>query len=77
MASKATYQNMCPELRGKPWSVMSPSVFGIGQQNTPGLPCLRWDKYSPEKTCNKIMKHLEENFNYLQRKPCKIANDFP
>jgi hypothetical protein len=33
------YQNIFPSVKGKPWSVMSPSAFGIGWRNTPGLSC--------------------------------------
>ena len=33
MASRATYQNICPEVTGKPWSIMSPNA------ESPGVLC--------------------------------------
>lgn len=55
MASRATYQNTCPEVTEKPWSAMSPDAEGRGRHNTPGPSCHRGTNtlaLSPEKTCN-------------------------
>ena len=55
MASRVTYQNISPEVTRKPWRVMSPSAFGIGWHNAPGLSCPRGANIlvkSPEKTCD-------------------------
>uniref|UniRef100_K1PUZ4 Uncharacterized protein n=1 Tax=Magallana gigas TaxID=29159 RepID=K1PUZ4_MAGGI len=53
MASSATYQNICPEVTGKPRNAMSPDAEGRGRHNTPGLSCHRGTNIlvlSPEKT---------------------------
>lgn len=59
MALRATYKNICPEVTGKPLSVISPTACGNGRHKTPGLPRhlgATIMELSPEKTCN--MYHI-------------------
>jgi hypothetical protein len=55
MTSRATYQNIFPEVVGMPWRVISPDAEGTGWHNTPGLSCHREENILvklPEMSCN-------------------------
>lgn len=76
MASNATYQQICPELTRKPWSVLSPDDEGRGPHtcNTSGISFHRATNIlvlSSEKTCiicyiTFFKKNIKNTFNSLK-----------
>lgn len=54
-ASRGTYQDICPEMTGRLWCVMTFNAEGRERHNSPVISCYRGINIlvmSPEETCN-------------------------